>query len=264
MKGIVFNIKHFAVHDGPGIRQTIFLKGCPLNCWWCHNPESQSFTPSKRVKQKWIDGESTVSVENIGYGIQAESLLADILKDRIFYEESNGGVTFSGGEPLAQAHFLKEILQLCKKEDIHTAIDTTGYCPPKTFKEIASLTDLFLFDLKLADNNQHQYFTGVSIKPILENLFWLDSKKANVRLRFPMIPGITATRKNKEEIKKILLQLKHIDTIDILPYHANSREKYKQLGLKNRLQELKPPSLRNIEKLRKEFAETGFSVRIGG
>ncbi len=145
--GIIFNIQQFSVNDGPGIRTTVFFKGCPLGCWWCHNPESKSFDIEK-INGKTLGQEYTV-----------DELFKEIEKDRIFYEESNGGVTFSGGEPFSQPKFLKEILVRCKKNGISTAIDTSGYIDTNILKQFVKITDLFLYDLKLIDPVLHLKYT---------------------------------------------------------------------------------------------------------
>lgn len=264
MQGIVFNIKHFAVHDGPGIRQTVFLKGCPLRCSWCHNPESQAFHPTQIYKEKRLENITITQKEEVGYTVSTDELLQTILKDRMFFEESNGGVTFSGGEPLAQPLFLQQMLKLCKQEEIHTAIDTTGYCTPSIFKQIAPLNKLFLYDLKLASDTTHRYHTGVGLETIVENLYWLDREKADVQIRFPMIPRITDTPQNIKKLEKILLKLKHISCIDILPYHSLSEEKQKRLGIKNTLPRTQPPSQESIAALKYTFESLGFSVKVGG
>ena len=169
MTGYVFDIKKFAIHDGPGIRTTVFLKGCPLRCWWCHNPES--------IKQIKIDENNscTASETSIVRKYSVNELLKIIQKDLIFYDESDGGVTFSGGEPLIQIDFLELILQKCKSEYIKTAIDTCGYVKTESFERIYKYTDLFLYDLKLFDDELHRKYTGVSNNLIKENLEFLNS-----------------------------------------------------------------------------------------
>ena len=201
MEGIIFDIKHFAVHDGPGIRQTIFFKGCPLNCCWCHNPESQDVNPEKFIRVNKLDGKEFKKELTVGYKISVEELFKTIAIVQIFFEESDSGVTFSGGEPLMQADFIYEIAKLCKQNKIHTWVDTTGFAPEKTLEKIAEIADLFLYDIKLIDNELHKKYTGVPVDGILRNLKWLDQNKKNVVLRFPVIPGITNTEKNLSKIK---------------------------------------------------------------
>ncbi|MFC2104139.1 radical SAM protein, partial [Bacteroidota bacterium] len=174
MEGIIFDIKHFAVHDGPGIRQTIFFKGCPLNCWWCHNPESQDINPETYIRVNKLDGKEFQKETITGYKILVEELYKTIEGDKIFFEESGGGVTFSGGEPLMQANFLYEITKLCKENGIHTCIDTSGFSTEKTIQEIAEVADCFLYDIKLIDNYLHYKYTGIPVHDIISNLNWLD------------------------------------------------------------------------------------------
>lgn len=264
MLATIFDIKHFAVHDGPGIRQTIFFKGCPLKCWWCHNPESQDINPEKFIQVNKLDGEEFKKEVTVGYQITTEELFNIILGDQIFFEESNGGVTFSGGEPLIQADFLFEIIKKCKQIGIHTCIDTTGFASEKTIEKIAEVANCFLFDIKIIDNELHQKYTGVPVDGILENLQWLDQNSKNVILRFPVIPGITDTQKNISEIKTFIKSLKNINQIDLLPYHNISNGKYNRFKKDNKMKDTKPLSDEDILKLKLEFESIGFKVGIGG
>ena len=264
MEATIFDIKHFAVHDGQGIRQTVFLKGCPLTCWWCHNPESQSKNIEVFTKTNKLDGKEFRKEVEIGYKVTIEELFKTIQGDKVFFEESGGGVTFSGGEPLMQADFLYEILQLCKKNNIHTCIDTTGFASLKIIQKIAELADCFLYDIKLTDNVLHEKFTGVPVNRIIENLKWLDQNNKNVVLRFPVIPGITNTEKNIAEIKVLLKSFKNINQIDLLPYHNISNGKYNRFKMENKMKDTKPLSDEYMLKLKSEFESLGFKVGIGG
>jgi len=264
MEGTIFDIKHFAVHDGPGIRQTVFLKGCPLSCWWCHNPESQKRNPEKYIRVNKLDGKSFEKETTIGYKITIDELLNTILGDKIFYEESDGGVTFSGGEPLMQADFLIEVLKKCKQNSVHTCVDTTGFTSKTTIEKIANLTDCFLFDIKLIDEELHQKYTGIPTEGILRNLQWLDENKKNVILRFPVIPGITDTEKNISEIKLFLKSLKNINQIDLLPYHNISNGKYARFKKENKMKNTNALSDKDMLQLKSEFESIGFKVGIGG
>jgi len=264
MKGTIFDIKHFAVHDGPGIRQTIFFKGCPLNCWWCHNPESQSKNIEVYTRTNKLDGKEFKKEVAVGYKVTTDELFKTIKGDIIFFEESVGGVTFSGGEPLMQADFLYEVLKLCKNDKIHTCIDTTGFASLKTIEKIAGLADCFLYDIKLIDNNVHYKYTGVPVHAIIENLKWLDQNNKNVILRFPVIPGITDTEKNISEIKLLLKSFKNIKQIDLLPYHNISHGKYNRFKMENKMKAAKPLSDEDMLTLKSEFESLGFKVGIGG
>lgn len=264
MKGTIFDIKHFAVHDGPGIRQTVFFKGCPLSCWWCHNPESQDINPEKFIKTNKLDGKEFKKEESIGYKISLNQLFDIIKGDKVFFEESDGGVTFSGGEPLMQSDFLYEILNVCKENNIHTCIDTTGFTSITTIKKIAKLADCFLFDIKLIDNDLHQKYTGVSVSGILKNLKWLDENNKNVVLRFPVIPEITYTEKNISDIKSFIKSLQNINQINLLPYHNISNGKYSRFKKENKMKDTKPLSDKKMLQLKSDFESTGFTVGIGG
>ena len=173
LKGKIFDIKRFAIHDGPGIRTTVFMHGCPLNCWWCHNPES-----IRKISRNNSDSESNDKFDSACGSVQdplltewtVEKLFGEIQKDKIFFEESGGGVTLSGGEPMLQYEFLQSFLEECRNQDIHTVVDTSGYVPYQYFASINDYVDLYLYDLKIIDEEEHKKFTGVSNKLIIDNL----------------------------------------------------------------------------------------------
>jgi len=263
VKGLVFDIKRFAIHDGPGIRTTIFLKGCPLRCWWCHNPESQASTVQFVNKEIKLDGKIYTEKEQIGNLMTVEEVMNEIRKDMVFYEESDGGVTFSGGEPLMQSDFLIEIMELCKQEGIHTAIDTSGHTEPGNLKRIMKLADLFLFDLKMMNDITHLEYTGVSNELSLSNLKYLARENKDVIIRFPVIPGVTDENQNLDEIM-IFMKNFRLNNIDLLPYHSIAKNKYMRLGLKYELSETEEPSEEQMEKLKMEFSKAGFQAVIGG
>jgi len=261
MKGLIFDIKHYAIHDGPGIRQTVFFKGCPLSCWWCHNPESQAPRIETYIKSKNLDGHTHRRKEETGHYTESKELFKVIEGDTVFYDESGGGVTFSGGEPLMQQEFLKDVARQCKQTEIHTALDTCGYADQQVFFQVLPFMDLILYDLKIIDDNLHQKYTGASNKKILENLELLDQTDKVTRLRFPVIPGITDTDKNLEDIQSYLSTLKRINNIDILSYHEMSKTKYERFGKDNKMgdQKLEGGTMDNI---RKRFESMGFHVNI--
>ncbi|MDR1722523.1 MAG: glycyl-radical enzyme activating protein [Tannerella sp.] len=265
MKGVIFDIKRFAVHDGPGIRVTAFLKGCPLACGWCHNPESRSAAISTVDKTVRIGDKAFVESETIGYEMTPEELIAEFRKERVFMEESGGGVTFSGGEPLAQADFLAEALALCKRENFHTAVDTSGFAHWDSFEAIIPYTDLFLYDLKLIDNDLHLFHTGVSNAIILENLERLSAMGASVRVRMPIIPEATL---NDENISRSISFLKslsgNIIGIDLLPFHNTAVRKYSRFKLENRFKDIKAPSKTDLETIKTRFETEKFLTHIGG
>lgn len=262
MRGTIFDIKHFAVHDGPGIRQTIFLKGCPLHCVWCHNPESQLSKSQSYKKFIKIDGCEFVRQETLGYEIDAPQLLSEILGDRIFFEESGGGVTFSGGEPCMQSDFLIEMLTLCRQNGIHTAVDTSGFVNKSVFEQIAKQTDLFLYDLKLVDELEHTKYTGVSVLPILENLYWLDSQKISYIIRIPIVPAITDTPENLFGLLSVLTKLENCQRIELLPFHNISQHKYERFSIQNQLEHMLSMSAEMLNPVIEYFNKNGISVVV--
>lgn len=252
VSGYIFNIQRFSVHDGPGIRTTVFLKGCPLRCWWCHNPEGLRF------------GQDEKAIPGIGSVYTVDKLFDELNKDLIFYEESRGGVTFSGGEPLAQIEFLSGILDACKSAGIHSAIDTSGYANKSFIKKIKDKTDLFLFDLKLMDPVQHLKFTEVSNTDILENLDYLLNNNVSVAIRIPLIPDITATIENIEAMKDFLNKYDNKPTIYLLPFHRIAAGKYDKFGLKNRMNGSRDLTKEEINDSISIFSNSGFNVKTGG
>ncbi len=266
MNGIVFDIKKFALHDGPGIRTTVFLKGCPLDCWWCHNPESIRLLPEKIAISSLNSANKICEQESELFGKEysIEELLTEIKKDRLFYDESGGGVTFSGGEPLIQNEFLTGMLSECKTEGINTAIDTSGYAGRSFFSRIYDLTDIFLFDLKILDEELHRKFTGVSNKTILDNLRFLTEKGNKVIIRIPLIPGITDTENNLSGLSDFLMRLDNIRKIDLLPYNEVAESKYKRFNKPSRLGNLKTQNEDKLNEIINYFGDTRFEVSVRG
>ncbi|MCF8232251.1 MAG: glycyl-radical enzyme activating protein [Bacteroidales bacterium] len=254
MNGVLFDIKRFAVHDGPGIRTTFFLKGCPMNCLWCHNPEGRIMEPETNPQ----NGKA------IGKHYSAKQLLTEAEKDRMFFEESDGGITFSGGEPLLQYDFMYETLQLLKPQGYHVVIDTTGYAAPAKLISIARKVDLALFDVKHMDAVLHKKYTGVSNRLVLENLTMLDEHGVDLRIRFPLIPGVNNDSENLGQMIGFLKKLKRHYPVDILPYHRIAGHKYDKFKLENRMQEAPEPSEEEIQNTQRFFTEAGFSATIGG
>ena len=257
--GYIFDIKKFAIHDGPGIRTTIFLKGCSMDCWWCHNPESRNLKPEPILKTNNIDEQ-----EIIGREISVEEVLHEIDKDMIFYEESGGGVTISGGEALMQHDFLYFILKKCKEKNIHTALDTSGYAPEEIIRKITGVVDLFLFDLKLIDEETHEKHTGVSNRLILNNLKFLDDQEENIIIRIPIIPGFTDTESNLLQISEFIRNLNNVQSVNLLPYNKMGVEKYKRLKKLYKLTEVSVPSEERMNELKIYFKNKGIKVSIGG
>jgi len=296
--GKIFDIKQFAVHDGPGIRTTIFFKGCPLDCPWCHNPEGLRqeddlfYYESKCIgcgscldicSQDAIDKKDgsinidrdlcdlcgrcaeecpTTALKVAGKKVTTDEVMDEIERSTIYHDTSSGGVTLSGGEPFQQFEFMEELVDKCNKKDIHITVDTCGHVKPKKFDSIKDKIDLFLFDLKIIDEESHREYTGVSNDWILENLKSL-LKENEVIIRFPMIPDITDTEENISSMIEFLSPFKGVKEIDILPYH-NVKEKYNMLGKKYEIKGVKKPSRKKIEKIKRRFENEGYLVKEGG
>lgn len=231
MQGKIINITRFCTDDGPGIRTTVFLKGCPLKCAWCHNPESQS-----AAEEYYTNG------EKIGRTVTAEQVVQEFLKDNAFYDASGGGVTVSGGEPLLQAEFTAEILRLCKEKHISTAVETSGYSSEKAFRSVAAFCDLVLFDIKETDPERHRLYTGVELSPILKNLEILSSENISHILRLPIIPSINDRTEHLEAVRGIAEKDKACIAVQIMPYHKLGEYKYTQLDRKYSLGNVEEPT----------------------
>ena len=247
MNGIIFNIQRFCTNDGPGIRTTVFLKGCPLSCLWCHNPESQrrekelmfyrdKCTGCGRCRDLTVDDTDFICYNDAksicGKTATVDEVLEEVLKDRIFYETSGGGMTLSGGEPLAQFGFAKALLQAAKDAGLHTAIETCGFTSEERIREIAPFVDLFLFDYKETDPALHKEFTGVDNAPILANLRLLDKMGKKSILRCPLIPGCNLRDEHLQGICTLANSLENLQGIEIEPYHALGEGKYTALDRK--------------------------------
>lgn len=219
--GVVFSIEEFAVNDGPGIRTTIFLKGCPLRCMWCHNPEGQKAAPQPLTKQG--------RTEVCGYTIDSEALAARIRKDEDIFRDSGGGVTFTGGEPLVQADFLCEVLD--RLEGIHRAIETCGYASEENFKRVLDKVDYVLFDVKIVDSALHKRYTGVENELIKTNLKHLCESGKPFVVRVPLIPGVNDTRENMEATAELLKGAKGLQRVELLRYHKTAGAKYPMVGM---------------------------------
>lgn len=216
--GIVFDIQRASLHDGPGIRTTVFLKGCPLRCAWCHNPESQRFRPEKGISGK-----------TYGVRMSVESVMDQVLADKDYYDLSNGGMTLSGGEPTAQFAFCKELLAAAKAEGIHTCLDTCGHLQTEKLAELLPLVDLFHYDFKASDSNTHKRFTGVDNELILNNLAFLRSSGVRIILRCPQIHEVNQTAAYQTCLAEFRAD-DSIEAVETLPYHATGLSKYGDLG----------------------------------
>jgi pyruvate formate lyase activating enzyme len=254
MKATIFDIQRNSYVDGPGIRTTVFFKGCNLRCAWCHNPESQSPKPQMmfyknkctgcgKCKEKCpnhlesceLCGKCTIycphdAREICGKEYTVDEVMREILKDKVFYENSGGGVTFSGGECMLQIDFLEEILKACKENGIHTAVDTAGCVPFEYFERILPCTDLFLYDVKCFDSEKHKQYTGVGNELILENLKRLLATDKSVWIRIPIIPTINDTEEELQGIKEYIFSCGKSAKFELLPYHAMGEHKYAAIG----------------------------------
>jgi len=263
MKAIIFDIRSFSVHDGPGIRTTFFFKACPLRCVWCHNPEG--FHPGiQKVAGTHKMGQSSVPcIKQVGEIITLNQAISKAEADRVFYEVSGGGITLSGGEPLMQADFVIALLEAAHQLDIHTAVDTSGYAPESEFQEVMTKTDLVLFDLKIMEDAQHKKFTGKSNRLILENFKWLMRQKTEVIIRIPLIDDITDTPQNLEAIRTLLIHTGAIQRIDLLPYHQTACNKYSRLGLTYKLKQMPNYSVEKQQQIKTFFNDLAPMVTIG-
>lgn len=265
MTGLIFDIRRFSTKDGPGIRTTVFFKGCPLSCAWCHNPEGRSCEIQKATRINKI-GDLEFSVEDvIGKEMSVDEIMKEVLRDLITYEESGGGVTFSGGEPLGQDVFLLELMKEAKRNNLHTVLDTTGYTSEETLRRIMDYTDLFLFDLKIMNNEKHIEYTGVSNTGILSNLNYILQNGKEVIIRFPVIPGINDTDDNIKEMKEYISQHNgSIKEIHLLPYHNIADNKYNKLKILNTMKDVQSLNEKDLLPLKEEFESIGLKVKISG
>lgn len=259
-RGTIFKIKRYALHDGPGIRATVFFKGCPLCCRWCHNPEGIDPRPQKMMRRT----DAGAVEETVGFTIGIDDLVREIEKDCLFYDESGGGVTFSGGEPLAQPAFLESVLAKCNEREIHATLDTSGYAPAAVIDRILPKLQLVLFDLKVMDADTHRRQTGVSNRIILENLTRIGAGTTPLRIRVPLIPGITDGDENLSAIARFAANLEALEGIDLLPYHRIGEEKYRRLKRTNKMASAVPLPAERVAAIQDLFAAAGFSATIGG
>lgn len=297
-KTVIFNIQRFSIHDGPGIRTTIFIKGCPLDCKWCANPESKdpqpmlimrdlnctgcgkcaavcprsavTMTPDKKRRIDFkacdqclacVDACLYQALNTSGRKMSVDEIMEEVMSDEVFYHTSGGGVTISGGEPLSQSAFVRELLKICKEKGLHTTLDTTGYARWKDFESVLKYTDLILYDVKHMDEEQHIAGTGVSNGLIIENL-----KKAalltKIWLRVPLIAGYNDSEKNHQTIAGLARSL-NITRVSLLPYHQGGQSKCVQIGREYEIPDAKPPSEAVIKKLAFIYKDQGIDVVQG-
>lgn len=297
---LLFAVKRYALHDGPNIRTTVFFKGCPLKCFWCHNPEGISAEIEVVTAHDKCIGcreclhgcpESALTIdrhglhrkhescttclncveicptlahEAIGYYSSPEAVMTEIEKDLPFFDRSKGGVTFSGGEPLMQAEALISLLQRCEARGIHRTVDTTGFAPTATLLEVARHTDLFLYDLKHMDSALHREYTGVANELILYNLKQLATTGVAYRIRIPLLAGINDGKENIRAIAEFGASLPGLQGIDVLPYHHMATAKYKKLQTGYRGEQSQCPAKEDIARVQEILEHFGHKVRIGG
>jgi pyruvate formate lyase activating enzyme len=298
--GLVFNIQKYSLHDGPGIRSTVFLKGCPLCCAWCHNPESISpraeilvvesrciacgecraacpfagIIPGDgpmpaRIDQctqcgACIEACPTGARQMIGRTMTVEEVVAEVAKDRIFYEESSGGVTISGGEPLAQAAFTTDLICALREAGVHVALDTTGFARTQHLLAAAKSADLVLYDLKAFNEERHRELTGVPNQAILNNLRALDQVHRNIWIRLPVVPGFNDDLEELRGIAAFVRQLRNVTLVNLLPFHRSGLHKYERLGWTHGLGGVEAPSAEVMERAADIFREAGLPTKVGG
>ena len=249
--GRVFDIKRFAIHDGPGIRSTVFFTGCPLRCAWCHNPEAFALCEPGRKETGACVRDWTVG-----------GLLRELERDIRYYDRSGGGVTLSGGEPLGQPEFVLELLRACRSRELHSAVDTSGCVDPQVLGEVAGLCDLILYDIKSMYDDAHRRWTGAGNTLILENLELLDGLDVETWIRLPLVPGVNDDPENLDEMIGLLRGMR-FRRVSVLPYHRIAEGKYRRLGLTDRMAGVEPPADDQVESVRQRFAAAGFDTRVG-
>jgi pyruvate formate lyase activating enzyme len=300
MTGLIFNIQRFSVNDGPGIRTTVFLKGCPLHCRWCHNPESISshkelilrgdrcvrcgdcmklckngaisekdgtYVTSRELCKQCGDCTKLCYAEAreiVGYEMTVDELMREIEKDRVFFDESGGGVTFSGGEPLLQHEFLVAVLEACKRGGLDTTVDTTGFTSPTILENVSVHVDLFLYDLKTLDDDRHKEYTRVSNRFIIENLRLLSRLGKNIKVRVPVIPGVNDEPDDIREIGMFVKSLGNISEIQLLPYHQTGVDKYHRLGVEYKMSRTTSPTVDRMNDIVTQLKTHVSLVSIGG
>ena len=299
LTGILLDPKRFAVHDGPGIRTTFFLKGCPLKCIWCHNPECISSAPQlacytekciqcgecvtlcpagahalKDGRHRFDSGKCTQcgrcetgclgnALKLYGRRVSVEEALDAALEDRCFYEESGGGVTLSGGEPLFQPEFTLAFLRALKDAGIHTALDTCALTGREILRQMLPVTDLFLVDFKHPDPAAHRKLTGQPNEQILENLRFLSGRRANIEIRIPLVPGCNDSEHDLEASGRFLSSLNNVQCVKLLPYHSLARSKYAALGMVDTMPRIESPSDAALHRAAEILKQYGLDARSG-
>ena len=295
---LIANIQGYSIHDGPGIRTVVFLKGCPLRCRWCANPENLldrvrvgflanlcqhcarcakvcpqgAILPDadRRIDREKCD-ECAKCVEacfygaliRYGKGMTAEEVFDQVRRDKIFYDSSGGGVTVSGGEPLTHADFVAELFALCRGEGIHTCVETCGCVPQAAFEKVLSLTDTFYFDLKLMDSEMHREYTGQGNDQILSNARFLAEKGADILFRQPLIPGVNSPEENVKATAAFIRSLGREDlALQLIPYHRMGTSKYAALDIPYTLEDMKPMAAEEVEVVRALYESCGVPCTV--
>ena len=264
----IFNIQKFSLHDGPGIRTTIFFKGCPLKCLWCHNPESQGYQPEQKGRGTGVGAGTGIGGGAEGFTSKqysVDELINIIQADQIFYDQSGGGATFSGGEPMAQdIDYMEKLAQGLNKTGISIVIDTGGHAPRESFTRLLPYASLFLYDLKLLDSEKHKKYTGAGNELILDNLLYISGQQAIIDLRIMIAEGVnTAVDMNIEIAEWLKDNAIALRQINLLPYHEFGREKYARLGRECTHNFIKPGDY-SLGEVKKCFEGYGYTVKIGG
>ena len=300
MNGIVFDIQNYAIYDGPGIRTIVFLKGCPLKCEWCQNPESQQLSPEvsyfkekcqlceicvhscpnnalqlindEIVRDKALCTTCGICAENcpnkvmeiIGWKANVEELVEKVLADKPFYDNSGGGATFSGGEPTMQISFLLQLLKAMKKQKVHTALETCGYFNEELIDELVKFVDLFLFDIKLIDRDKHKAFTGVFNEKILANFSKVLSIVGSKRIipRIPLIPGVNTDLITIQQIIKFLQQTHYDGQVHLMPYNKLTKTKYEKVGMGDLFKDMGELTDENLDIITNLFEEHSYEVIV--
>ena len=299
-RGCVFDIKKYALHDGPGIRTTVFFKGCPLRCLWCHNPESWKSGPEPSLREgrcvrcgrcvdicdrkaitlgetgcitdiarctvcgRCVDTCLSNAREIVGRWMNVDEVLSDIEKDVVFYDQSGGGATFSGGEPLAQPAFLMQLLRACRGMGVHTAVDTTCYAGANIVERVAQQADIFLCDIKHMDSSKHEQYTGVGNELILRNIRYLADADRSLVVRLPVVPGFNTDGANIEATARFVRSLSNVGRIDVLPYNAGGREKAVRLADDVELMDVQVPDEEEMNGITEALRSYGLNVQMGG